>query len=96
MNGLLKMTGILAVATAVVGTVLLVSSPAKAQSTMRVTCHGSSKQKVERCCDTWVKQNGRSFWLFESRSSCGGIVVCATAAPMLKTPTSVIVIPPKK
>ena len=78
MNGFLKMTGLLTVATAAVGAVLLVSAPAKAQSTMRVTCHGSSKQKVERCCDTWVKQNGRPFTLFGSRSSCGGVVVCVS------------------
>ena len=55
MNGLLKMTGLLMLATAAVGAVLLVSAPAKAKSTTRMTCHGSSKQKVESCCDTWVK-----------------------------------------
>ena len=96
MNGFFKMTGFLTVATAVVGAVLIASAPTKAQSTMRVTCHGTSKQKVEHCCDAWIKQNGRPFLLFGSRSSCGGVVACAAAAPKLKTLTSAIVIPPKK
>lgn len=96
MNKFSKMAGMLAVATAAIGTVLLLSTHAIARSTLRETCHGSTISKVENCCDAWVAENGRPFLWLGSHKSCGAKVVCGSVAPNSRIQTSAIVIPPKK
>lgn len=96
MNKFSKITGLLAVTTAAVGTVLLLSTPANARSTLSEVCHGSSRLEVESCCASWVEENGRPFFWFASSKSCGAPVVCVSSAQKKKTLTSAIVIPPKK
>ena len=96
MNRFSKMTALVAVAGASLGAALLLSAPAQAQGSMAVKCHGSSKLIVEHCCDTWIKQNGRPQWMWDSNSSCGGVAACATAAPKSALSPTFVISPKRK
>ena len=62
---------------AAIGLGLAASTPAKAASSLLDKCQASSsRQNVEKCCNTWIRQNGRPMWL--SRDfSCGNVVSCS-------------------
>jgi hypothetical protein len=60
-----------------VGFAISLSSPANAAGSMLEKCQpGSSRAVVERCCATWIRENGRPLWMVEAVASCGDAVSC--------------------
>ena len=74
MNNKLTLT---ALAIAALGIGLATSAPARAASGLLDQCHfNNSRQVLERCCDTWIRQKGKPMW-FNSESSCHSVVACS-------------------
>jgi hypothetical protein len=53
------------------------SSSANAAASLRETCHGSTRNAVERCCESWVRRNGKPMWmLVDAHAGCHNATSC--------------------
>ena len=74
MNNKLTLT---ALTVAAIGIGLATSAPARAASGLLDQCHfNNSRQVLEKCCNTWVRQRGKPMW-FDTGSSCSSVVACS-------------------
>jgi Chaperone of endosialidase len=52
-------------------------TPARAANSMLEKCQkGSSRARVEGCCNSYVRENGKPLWMQEVSSSCSQVVQC--------------------
>jgi len=53
------------------------STSANAATSLRDSCHGSTHNAVERCCESWVRRNGKPMWmLVDANAGCHNAASC--------------------
>jgi hypothetical protein len=77
---------IIAATFAIAGLAIAVSSPARADGSMLEKCHfGSSRALVEKCCTTWIRDNGKPLWMIEANVACHDAVSCRAPQRPIRT-----------
>jgi hypothetical protein len=61
-------------AAAIFGMLLFGSSAEAAKSA--AGCQGATANQAMSCCEKFVKENGRSLWMIQTRTSCREAAVC--------------------
>ncbi|MCA0433789.1 MAG: hypothetical protein LCH46_11040 [Proteobacteria bacterium] len=57
----------------------LASAPASASTTSKLlACSGSSKGKVENCCQKIITRHNDPFWFRNAGGSCAAVIKCST------------------
>jgi hypothetical protein len=75
MNSRFKISAALAAATLAAAAMGYATS-ANASSSLRSTCVGTNIHAVVRCCDTWVRRNGKPNWMLQSGQNCRSAATC--------------------
>ncbi|MGB8315311.1 MAG: hypothetical protein WCE69_12590 [Aestuariivirga sp.] len=66
-----------AVAVGAVALFSMLSFGGKAEAASGIfSCQGATAGKVVSCCEAYVKQNGRPFWMIQSGTNCHAAAVC--------------------
>jgi hypothetical protein len=66
-----------AVAVGAVALFSMLSFGGKAEAASGIfSCQGATAGKVVSCCEAYVKQNGRPFWMIQSGTNCHEAVAC--------------------
>ena len=69
-------SAILALAVSAVSGIAVSSFAGTANAALLDQCHMGTKNQVISCCNSYVQQHGKPFWMSQSRSSCATAVVC--------------------
>lgn len=66
-----------AVAVGAVAFFSMLSFGGKAEAASGIySCQGATASKAVSCCEAYVKQNGRPFWMIQSGTNCHEAVAC--------------------
>ncbi len=85
MNISTKISAALAVA-AISAAFMGYSTSANAAGSMLSNCQANSRGAVVKCCESWIKKNGRPFWM-SNANSCGTSVSCSGGSGGTNLPT---------